>query len=140
MSRADRFTGTDKQLTYYSDFPINFDLNPVTGLLSVVKNEEAVKHRIRNLILTNLTERPYHPQIGSKIRSALFDPVDPITEDIIRTSIRHTIKNCEPAAILRDVVVNSYADMNAYEVTIYFETINIVGKVFEVNLILRRIH
>lgn len=138
--RADRFTPKNKQLTYYSDFSTNFDLNPVTGLLAVVTNEESVKQRLRNLILTNLTDRPYQPTVGSKIKASLFEPIDVVTENTIADSIRTTVYNCEPAVILKHVSVLGNADLNFYEVSVYFETINIPGNVHELNLILKRIH
>jgi phage baseplate assembly protein W len=84
MSQSDRFTIKNNR-EYFSDFMANFDKNPVTGNLARVTNEDAIKQSLRNLVLTNRTERFYQPHIGSKVQSLLFDPMGPETEDLLRS-------------------------------------------------------
>lgn len=139
MSRADTFTIVSKTPEYYSDFLSNFDTNPVTGLLARVTNEEAVKQSIKFLILTRLTERFYDPHKGSKVNAVLFDPIDAITENQLRTSITTCIDQFEPRANLLNVVVNGHPERNAYFVEIWFTIINIPNKTFNVNVVLKRV-
>lgn len=124
MSRSDKFTPLTKK-EYYSDFLMNFDMNPVTGILARTTNEDAIKQSLKNLILTNMTERPYSPLTGSRINSLMFDPIDPFTMDNIKTEIRQTITNNEPRVNIIDIFVKPSLDQNTYIVNIIFSVINI---------------
>lgn len=139
MSRADKHSIYGKIPTYYSDFLTSFDTNPVTGFLARVTNEESVKQSIKNLILTDRTERFYHPRIGSKIHSLLFEPLDEVTAQMIKDTIQETIKNCEPRANLINIDVIPYEQDNAYYVTVYFYIINIPEQPVQVSVILNRV-
>ena len=63
----------------YKDLNLNFTRNPVTGDVATVTDVNAVKRSIRNLLLTNHYERPFHPEIGSDIPALLFENFGPIT-------------------------------------------------------------
>lgn len=140
MSRADHFTKTQKQPIHFSDFSITFECNPTTGLLAMTTNEECIKRRLQNLVLTAMGSRPYQPLVGSKAPSLLFDLQTNTTEDMLATTIRQTIESDEPAAILRDLQVEFIPDTNIVGVYISFETINIPNKVFDLTLNLVRVH
>lgn len=137
MSRADRVTPKQQQVLY-SDFLINFDQNPVTGFLAKAVNEDAVKNSIRTLIMTDLNERPFQPNIGSKIRSLLFEPLDDVTASLIKTTIYDTVRSGEPRAKLDAVIATPNFEFNAYFITIVFSMINIPEPI-TLNLILRRV-
>lgn len=139
MSRADKHSILGKMPEYYSDFPMTFDVNPLTGFLARVTNEESVKHSIRNLILTDRTERFYNPSIGSKIHSLLFEPLDSVTSEMIRSTIEETIKNNEPRVILQRIDVVPYSQDNAYYITVFFSIINIPDKDVSLSVILNRV-
>ena len=125
MARAERFTALNKQPIFYSDFTNNMILDNITEQLSTNINQVAVANAIKNLILTNLGERPYHPEVGSKVQSLLFEPADTLTADLIKATITSTIENCEPRAQLQDVVVTAAPDSNSFTITIIFVIINI---------------
>jgi len=137
MSRADKYTPIAKK-EFYSDFLINFDMNPVTGVLARSTNEEAVKQSLKNLILTNMTERPYQPLVGSRINGMLFDPIDSFTALNIKTEIQQTINNYEPRVSVIEIKVTEYTDQNGYVVTIIFSTINI-PQVIRLEFFLQRV-
>lgn len=137
MSRADRFSPTKKK-EFYSDFLINLDVNPITGTLARVTNEESVKQALKNLILTNKTERPYNPYFGSRINAMLFDLVDEGTALLLKSEIEETITNYEPRVVLHEVRVQPYDDQNGYAVTIVFSTINIPQEI-SLELFLQRV-
>lgn len=123
----------------YSDFMPNMDVNPVTGFLAKVTNEQAIKQSLRNLILTTKTERFQRSDIGSKIKSILFDPVDINTEELLKTTISETIRNNEPRVNLLKLVVRSNSELNAYEISIYFEILNFPNKEYNLALTLHRV-
>lgn len=137
MARSDIFTPTYKQQERYSDFLLSFDKNPQTGNLARVTNEQSIKQALRTLVLTNLGERFFSPYTGSKVKTSLFEPSNPVTADSIRTSIFQSIQNNEPRVNLIEVVVADDPDNNNYVVNIVFNLINI-PEVFQLDLLLKR--
>ena len=109
----------------YSDLNLNFNKNPATKDVAKLKDVEAVKRAVRNLILTNRFERPFHPEIGSDIRSLLFENMTPVIEVLLKDRIRETIEVYEPRADITDIVVTGDMDKNQYGVRIEFRVLNV---------------
>jgi phage baseplate assembly protein W len=108
----------------FSDIDLNFIPHPVTGDIVKKYDESAIKASIRNLVLTSNYERPFHSEIGSQLRNLLFEPMSPITIQLIQNTIGQTIKNFEPRAILLSVVANYSPDNNSVYVTVNFQIVN----------------
>lgn len=121
----------------FSDIDMNFTAHPVTGDISVKTNEAAVKQSIRNLILTQNYERPFHSEIGSQVRAVLFEPVGPMTAAVLRRSIEDVINTFEPRAVLLSVDIAANIEQNAYQIKIYFKIINTETPI-SVDLFLKR--
>ncbi len=138
MPRAEKFTVPAKIPEYYSDFLIDFSPNPLTGSLAKITNENAIKQSLKNLILTTMGERFHQETLGSKIKTILFDPIDNISEELLKSSIINTIQK-EPRAKLFHLEVVGNPDKNQYNITIFFESIHFPGQVFHLNLLLKRI-
>jgi phage baseplate assembly protein W len=136
--RQNKFTIENKKLEYYSDFMMNLEKNPLTGFIARLTNEDSIKQSLKNLILTNRTERPFQPWIGSKIQSLLFEPDDPMTRMILEEEIKTTIENCEPRVLLEAVNISG-GDDNSYYVRIDFSIVNIPEETFNLDIILRRV-
>jgi phage baseplate assembly protein W len=138
MSRADKYTAQWKKPVYYVDFLTSFEVNPLTGLLATVTNEDSVSQSIRNLVQTNKYERYENPLLGSKIQSLLFEPFTPVVQQQLISQITQTIENYEPRAILADVQVEPMEDQNALVCTVVYSLINIPQQV-NLSIILQRI-
>jgi phage baseplate assembly protein W len=122
----------------YADLDLTFSANPMTGDINPVKDIEAIKRSVQNLILTNYQERPFQPEIGSGVRGLLFELADPITTHSIEQAIRRTIKNFEPRVAVLGVQVSDDLDNNTYNVTIAFQLIA-SEKVGNISIILERL-
>lgn len=129
---------TFKRKDVYSDFDMDFNINPLTGDLARKKDDLAIGQSVRNLIYTNFFERPFQPFIGSNIRGLLFENPDPIIIQNIRRQILELLANYEPRVNVIDVLVNDKRDMNAYEVTITYR-INNLDEPVNVTMVLRRL-
>lgn len=112
--------------TFFSDFNMSFATHDTTKDLSVLKNENSVKQAIKNLILTDVFERPFQPGIGCNIRNVLFELFSPQTSDRAKTYIRETIEQYEPRASIKDISVSPNLDQNTLAATIKFSIINTV--------------
>ena len=117
-------TGDDRSAQIYSDIDLFF--GPKTGSKDITKviDVTAVKRSVRNLILTNPYEKPFHPEIGSGVRDILFEPMTPISAYVLTMKIEEVIENFEPRARLIGVRAIPNLDNNAYEVTIEFYVVN----------------
>jgi phage baseplate assembly protein W len=107
----------------HTDLDLLFKPNPMTGDINPIKDIEAIKNSVKNLIMTNFQERPFQPEIGSGVRGLLFELADPITMHDIEMAIGRTIENFEPRVVLQDVTINDDLDNNAYNVSITFQII-----------------
>lgn len=107
----------------FKDISLSFDLHPVTKDLPILINERAIIRSIRNLVETIPTERFFNLELGSNVRSSLFDFVDFATASVIEDQIQTTIANYEPRVTNLKVEVNPSPDTNEFEVTVNFEII-----------------
>jgi phage baseplate assembly protein W len=108
----------------FSDLDLDFIAHPVSRDVSRKYDENAIKQSVKNLIMTNHYERPFHPEIGSQITGLLFENWSPMIQSVIRQSIINTITNFEPRVVLLDVQVYSKPDEHSIDVTIIFKIIN----------------
>ena len=109
----------------WSDLDLDFTKHPVTKDVSIKRDVEAIKRSVRNLIMTNPFERPFHPEIGSGITGLLFDNVAPTTAVVLQSEIRLVLNNFEPRIELIDIGVLGDIDKNGYYIRIKFQPINI---------------
>ena len=135
---ASRTNASSRSTRLYRDIALSFETNAATKDVIVKKDVDAVKQSVKNLILTNHYERPFHPEIGSNVTSILFEPMNPITANSLTRIIEEVIVNFEPRAILVSVDAKPNLDRNAYEVTISFYVRNIPGELVQLTTLLER--
>ena len=108
----------------YSDLNLNFTKNPATNDVARLTDIEAVKRSVRNLIMTNQFERPFHPELGSSVRALLFEPITPLNAVLLEDRVREVIINFEPRASVGSVQIFDDIDNNRYKVIINFKVIS----------------
>ena len=111
----------------FKDISLSFTPHPVTKDLTVIKDANAIKRSVRNLVQTIPRERFFNPNLGTDIRGSLFDFVDFGTASVIQQQIQTTIENYEPRVDNLEIEVFPRPDNNEFEVNIYFD---IVGQQF----------
>ena len=77
----------------YKDLDLDFGRNAVTNDVNKLTDVEAVKRSVRNLILTNHYERPFHPELGCGIRGLLFEPLSPLVAIQLERKVEEVIEN-----------------------------------------------
>lgn len=107
----------------FKDISLSFKPHPVTKDLPVLVNERAIARSVRNLVETIPTERFFNPDLGSNVRSSLFEFVDYGTASIITDQITETILNYEPRSANLNVSVEPRPDDNSFEVTVAFDIV-----------------
>ena len=108
----------------FSDLDLDFQMNTVTKDVPFLKDVEAVKRSVKNLIQTNYYERPFHPELGSNLRAMLFENMTPQISHLITKQIEQLLQTYEPRAEIVQVMTRPNLDKNAYQVTISFYVVN----------------
>lgn len=107
----------------YSDFDLSFLKHPNTKDVTILKDIDAVKQSVKNLVLTAKGERPFQPLLGSNIRRLLFEPVDDFTAFDIKEEVQTTLQNFEPRVKILNIDVVSEPDNNRFRLSIEFQMI-----------------
>lgn len=111
----------------FKDITLSFVPHPVTKDLQVLKNENAIRRSVRNLVQTIPTERFFNSILGSNVRRSLFDFVDIGTASVIQREVRIAIENFESRVTNLQVEVEPLPDQNAFNVLVIFD---IIGQEF----------
>ena len=120
----------------YRDLNLNFSTNPITQDVTAVTDVNAVKRSVRNLLLTNHYDRPFHPEIGSNVQALLFENFGPITGNQLSRQIEELIANFEPRARVESVECFPLPDVNTYDIRIYFYVENLPAELQEFQTLL----
>ena len=111
----------------FKDISLSFEPHPVTKDITVLKNENAIKRSVRYIVNTIPRERFFNPELGSDVRSSLFNFVDYGTSSVIQKQIQIAIENFEPRVDNLQINVFPRPDSNEFEVNVIFD---IIGQQF----------
>jgi phage baseplate assembly protein W len=127
----------------YKDLNHFFTKHPTSKDVSKVTDIQAIKRSVRNLVLLNRGEKPFHPEIGGNVHGSLFENFTPIAEIELRTAIESTLSIYEPRVVLEKVVVNDDSgyslDQNKLGITISFSIANVPNVVHDVEVFLDKV-
>ena len=126
MSRYDatQTNESTRSAKIFKDLNLGFEQNTATKDIQKIKDVEAVKRSVRNLINTNHYEKPFHPEIGSNLRAMLFELMTPQMNHVISKQIENLINNYDPRCRLVQVYTQPRIDRNGYSVQISFRVQN----------------
>ncbi len=130
---------SDRNSRQYTDLDLFFGKKSSDSDISKVTDVQAVKRSIRNLVLLNHYEKPFHPEIGSGIKDMLFELMTPTTAVILTRKIEDVINNFEPRAKLIAVQAFPDLDNNAYNVSVQFYVINTPTELVDLTILLERL-
>ena len=112
-----------KKLKKFVDISLSFEPNPVTGDLTVLKNERAINNAIKNIVMTVPGEMAFNAEYGSRVSDYLFDLFDAGTAGMLNLEIRRAINYNEPRVELVDVLVQAQVDQNQFNVKIEYKIV-----------------
>lgn len=112
----------------FSDIDLSFKRNIITSDIVKKTGENAIKQSLKILILTEMGDRLFHPEIGGNIYSFLFEPMESSTTISIRKGIEDVINRYEPRVQLEEVLVVPEFAQNRYSVSINFSMLNNTGE------------
>ena len=120
----------------FKDINLSFKRHPVTNDVVTIRDEDAIKRSVKNIIFTILGEKPFLPQFGSVINEALFDLNTNLNEIRVIDEIRTSLLNYEPRIDNIDVNVTVAPDTNEMNCTVQYDIVGIPAPLQEVDVLL----
>ena len=108
----------------FKDISLSFKKHPVTKDILTLKNEDAIKRSVQNLVRIIRGEVFFNELLGTRISGSLFELANSDYIDPMKTEIETVIKNFEPRVSIESVNVIPDPDAHEFNVSI---TYNIVG-------------
>ena len=106
FSDAQSVNNSSRSTYLYKDLNLFFTPNPVTSDVSTVTDVQNIKRAVKHLVLLNPGEKPFHPEIGTGIRDALFENFSPPIREALRMRIEDVIQTYEPRVTVEEVTFN----------------------------------
>jgi len=128
-----------RNVRQYTDLDLFFGKKSSNSDVQEITDIKAVKRSIRNLVLLNHYEKPFHPEIASGVRDMLFELMTPVTANILARKIEDVINNYEPRARLISVTALPNLDENSYEVSVEFYVVNQPTELVDLTIMLERV-
>ena len=130
---------SDRSSRKYSDLDLFFGKKSSDSDIQNITDIKAVKRSIRNLVLLNTFEKPFHPEISSGVRDMLFELMTPVTAALLARQIQDVIENFEPRARLVGVKAIPDYDRNSYTVSVEFYIVNAPTELVDLTIMLERL-
>ena len=92
----------------------------------VFKKEDAaaVKQAVKNLLMTNFSEKPFMPRFGGNLNSLLFALNTDVDDEDLEEQIINAIEIYEPRAKVTNISSNVNDDSHQINVTVTFRVVN----------------
>lgn len=122
----------------FRDLDLTLKLHPIRKDIVPLKDDNAVRNALKNLVMTNFFERPFQPSLGANLRGLLFEPADAITRLAMKDNIERVVSAEEPRVRLLDMEIVDIAERNAYRITLKY-LIKENNREQDVEIVLRRL-
>lgn len=109
----------------FKDISLSFARHPVTNDILPLKNADAIKRAVQNLVRIQVGEVFFNNLVGTRINEGLFELATQEFVDPIKTEIETVIKNYEPRVVLETVDVEPNPDSNELNVAISYTIVGL---------------
>ena len=113
-----------KRSRSFRDISLSFKRHPITNDVTILKNEDAIKKSVINLIRTQLGERFFNDILGTSVGDTLFE-LDTFDNDVLREEIIALLKNYEPRIELTNVFTETQTDTNDLFIQIEYDIVGL---------------
>jgi phage baseplate assembly protein W len=120
----------------FKDISLTFTRNPVTNDILPLKNEDAIKKSVMNLVKTRVGERFFNNLLGTDLKDALFDLGSPALAMSLKTEIETLLENFEPRVAEPRIDVQFKTDSNELRIRIQYDIVGIPAPAQEIEFIL----
>lgn len=114
----------DRRSRSFRDISLSFRRHPITNDVTFLKNEDAIKRSVINLVRTRIGERFFNDILGTSVGDSLFE-LNTFDNDVLREEIISLLKNFEPRVELTNVFVEGQDDTNELFIQINYDIVGI---------------
>lgn len=109
----------------FKDISLSFKRHPVTNDIISLKNEDAIKRSVQNIVLTMVGEKAFVPYFGTNVNDSLFNLNTSVEAVGLKEQITTAINNFEPRVNNLNITVTIDADSNDMYATIEYDIIGL---------------
>ena len=120
----------------FKDINLSFKRHPVTNDVVAIRDEDAIKRSVKNIIFTILGEKPFNPLFGSTINDALFQLDTQFDAVRVQEEINSVLLNYEPRISNIVVTVTIPPDENTMNCTVQYDITGIPAPTQTVDVLL----
>ena len=130
---SSKYRKTSRQ---FKDISLTFTRNPVTNDILPLRNEDAIKKSVMNLVKTRVGERFFNNLLGTDLKDALFDLGSPALALSLESEIETLLENFEPRVAEPRVDIQFKTDSNELRIKIQYDIVGIPAPAQEIEFIL----
>ena len=120
----------------FKDINLSFKRHPVTNDVITIRDEDAIKRSVKNIIFTILGEKPFEPEFGSVVNDSLFELSTSLNEMRVADEIKQSLLNYEPRIDNIKIDVSIYPDSNDLNCTVQYDIVGIPSPTQTVDVLL----
>ena len=109
----------------FKDISLSFARHPVTNDVIALKNEDAIKKSVINLVRTRLGERFFNDLLGTSVENSMFELQNSGIGSFLQEEITSLLNNFEPRIKLRTVFVDEPADTNDLNINVSYDIVGL---------------
>lgn len=109
----------------FRDISLSFIRHPVTNDIISIKNEDAIKKSVINLVRTQVNERFFNSLLGTTLGSTLFELIDQESFEFLEDEIEVLLRNFEPRIAVTRVFAQGQVDSNSVFVQIEYDIVGL---------------
>ena len=109
----------------FRDISLSFIRHPVTNDIIAIKNEDAIKKSVINLVRTQVDERFFNSLLGTTLGSTLFELIDQESFEFLEDEIEVLLRNFEPRITVTRVFAQGQVDSNSVFVQIEYDIVGL---------------
>jgi phage baseplate assembly protein W len=121
----------------FSDISLSFSKNPITNDLIALKNEDAIKKSVINLVKTQIGERFYNNLLGSSVTTSLFELNSRGDLIFLEEQIKNLLNNYEPRIVVQNVFLDIPDDSNELYLQIQYVIVGLPVPTQTIDVILQ---
>lgn len=107
----------------FKDISLSFSRHPVTNDILTIKNEDAIKKSVVNLVRTNVGERFFNRLLGTRINESLFELQNEELSILLEEEIKTLMTNSEPRISVDTVTIDTDYDSNELGIAMTYDII-----------------
>ena len=125
-----------KRSKTFRDINLSFRMHPITNDLMVLKNEDAIKRSVVNIVMTIIGEKPFLNDFGSQMNASLFELDTSLQYISIENQIISALNNYEPRIRIVEVRVTIDGENNEMSAQISYDIIGMNFDTQEIDVLL----